>query len=112
MENRPTDYDYVKAMHGEYDQKSEGPSLRVTVAETLMGRIGDLAKQVTDAAHMLHEARDQYQRAAAQRQKAEAAFAEVSDMLARALHEHREGAPENHPYHRTPAAHDGVPYQP
>ena len=93
-----TSYEYDKARRGDFDQKAEGPSLRVRTAETLMGRIGDLAKQTTEAAHMLAEARDQYQRAAVGRQKAEAAFAAVSEALVQAIHEHREGTPENVPY--------------
>lgn len=85
-----------------YGQDAEMPRVKLgggtLAANTLMGRIGDLAKQVTEAAHMLAEARDQHQRAAVGRQKAEHAFAAVSEALVQAIHEHREGTPENAPY--------------
>jgi hypothetical protein len=66
--------------------------------ETPASRIASLAKQATEAAERLAEARNQYERASSQRHKCEAEFASVSEQLVRAIHEHREGTPENVPY--------------
>lgn len=93
--------DEVRRMIGQYGPDAEMPRRPLPPEgrpETLMGQIGNLAKQVTGAAHRLAEARDQCQRAAVQRQQCEASFIKISEALMQAIHEHREGVPENVPY--------------
>jgi hypothetical protein len=61
-------------------------------------RIADLAAQVTEAGHALQVARTRCNDALEERAVAEKVFIDVSERLMQAIHEHREGAPENQPY--------------
>jgi hypothetical protein len=94
-------YEYEKKrMHDTYGEDAEGPSIgrMVPVERTITERLADFGKQVAEAGHQLHEARIAYRRAVEMKQKAETRFVDVSEQLLQAVHEHREGTPENVPY--------------
>lgn len=61
-------------------------------------RIADLAALVAEAGHALQVARTKCNEALEGRAMSEKAFAEVSERLMQAIHEHREGTPEHAPY--------------
>lgn len=87
------------------------PSGLNTPVQSASHRIAELAKQVTEAGHMLAEARAQHRNASISREKCEMQFAQVSDALVQAMSEHREG----HSVAGLSTAStspEGVPYQP
>lgn len=63
-----------------------------------VNEISNLSKSVTDAAYKLTEARRQAAMCENRRREAEAAFAQLTADLERAIAEVREGTPENVPY--------------
>ena len=104
----PSDWEReVHRMRETYGPGTDIPSAtytnRIGTATPLMpvaGRIAELAQRVTEAGHMLAEARAQYRAAREQQAKCEAGFAQISNDLLQVISEHREGTPE------------GVPQQP
>jgi hypothetical protein len=101
--------DEVKRMRSQFGEQAEIPNdpysghLHVSVGPgtpvmTVPARISELAKQAAEAAHMLAEARSQYAQTQRHLEKCKAGFIQVSEALLGAIHEHREGTPENVPY--------------
>ncbi len=104
----------VKRMHATYGPQAEVPHPPRTPTGLLSGvttvggvplsrqpvaaRIEDLANQIASAGHQVTEARQAYEQAARARAQAETRFAELATALLAAIHEHREGTPENVPY--------------
>lgn len=66
--------------------------------QPVAARIEDLARQITVAGHQVTETRLAFDVAAQDRSKAEQRFSELAAALMQAIHEHREGTPENVPY--------------
>ncbi len=95
----------VKRMTGQYGPGAEVPHRPInTLAAgpigrpTVAARIEDLANQIASAGHQVTEARQAYEQAARGRAQAETRFSELATALLAAIHEHREGTPENMPY--------------
>lgn len=85
---------YERADSGSFESKG------VPVERSITERIAHFGKQAEEASHQLQEARVAYRRAEELKAKCEARFADVTEQLIRALHEHREGTPEGVPYPR------------
>jgi uncharacterized protein YqgV (UPF0045/DUF77 family) len=102
-----SDYDSEqgsKRMRDPYGETAEVPRTPIGVTagmlkgQPIAARIADLSKQVAEAAHMLSEARTQYERAALTKSKLEMEFSRVAEAMTQAINEHREGTPETVPY--------------
>lgn len=99
----------IKHMQDTYGPDAEIPKAQtpygqltntIPVTKTAPARIAELAQELTGAAHMLAEAREERARATRNLAKCEEAFIRVGDALTTAIQEHREGTPEGVPYPR------------
>lgn len=68
------------------------------VPETMPARITRLSKEVAEASHALEGARQAFEKADRLRDECSTQFMHLSNELMQAIHEHREGTPENVPY--------------
>jgi hypothetical protein len=94
----PREYeDEVKREHDRYGamRRAPGTAAPVGAIEVL---IAELSIEITEASHRLSMARATFIEASRGKQDEELHFAELADRLMSAIHEHREGTPENVPY--------------